>query len=303
MESITLMPESEKQWLQFRSEDLTSTDIPALFDLSPYLSRYELWHKKKNAKIEALEPNERMKWGNRLENSIAQGIAQDNKWVIQRKKEYSRVVEYRIGSSFDFSILKPFKAILEIKNVDSLAFKEGWIVEEDSIEAPLHIEFQVQHQLLVSGMEKAYIGALVGGNRVVLIERKADLNIHKVILEKATEFWKSIKEGVEPEPDFKRDAKYILSLYQNVTPLKTIQADDRLVKLAEDYKYNAELEKSWKESKEAIKAKIMTLITDAESVKHDRFSISAGFVGPAHIEYEREGYRNFKLSWKKEKAK
>ena len=44
--------------------------------------------------------------------------------------------------------------------------------DDGLIEAPLHIEFQVQHQLLVSGYQTAYIAVLVGGNTLKLIKRE-----------------------------------------------------------------------------------------------------------------------------------
>ncbi|MCK5561232.1 MAG: YqaJ viral recombinase family protein, partial [Thermoplasmata archaeon] len=155
-------PSNEKEWLELRTQDITSTEIGALFGISPYVTEYELWHRKKNQTIVDFEENERMKWGTLLQDSIAAGIAEEQGWQIRRMDEYIRGSELRLGSSFDFSIepdeANKDKALLEIKNVDSLIFKQQWLKNEETgkLEAPLHIEIQVQHQLLVSGRQYAY---------------------------------------------------------------------------------------------------------------------------------------------------
>jgi hypothetical protein len=122
------------------------------------------------------------------------------------------------------------------------------------------------------------------------------------IIENSKKFWDSIKAHQEPPVDFKRDAEFIKTLYPYAETGKVMKATDRIIKLAEEYKIHHELEKASEACKDAIKAEMLTLVGDAEKVKGDTFSISAGLVGPAHVEYDRTGYRNFKISFKKEKA-
>jgi putative phage-type endonuclease len=294
---------NEADWLALRVDDLTSTDMSALFGISPYMSPFELWHRKHNKTIGGFEPSDRMRWGNRLQNSIAEGIAEDKQWTIRQMKEYIRIPELKIGSSFDFCLMSGSGELLEIKNVDSLAFKEGWEEDEDgNIEAPVHIELQIQNEMLVSGISKAYIGALVGGNRTTILERTADKSVHDQIIARAKQFWLSIEANQEPAPDFKRDADFIKSLYQKVNPETTMISTEKIDSLTVKYKDASEIEKQAKENKDAIKAELLTLIGETEKVKGDKFTISAGYIGPCHMEYERAGYRNMKISWKKEKA-
>src|SRR3990172_11795006 len=118
----TIKPKNEAEWLSLRMKDITSTEISALFGISPYSTEFELWHRKKNKLYVDFEETERMTWGLRLQNAIAKGIAEDQGWKVRRMNEYIRIPELRIGASFDFSIegkdIEP--GILEIKNVDSL---------------------------------------------------------------------------------------------------------------------------------------------------------------------------------------
>ncbi len=306
-ESIT--PKDKNDWLALRTLDITSTEIAALFGCNPYMTEFELWHRKKNKEVVKLDTNERMKWGTRLEDSIAAGIAEDNDWMVHNLKEYIRIPDLRVGSSFDFykeEEPKPYEfirtALLEIKNVDSLAFRDGWIVDGNEVEAPPHIELQVQHQLLVSGLPKAYIGALVGGNRVYLLERDVDPAVAEAIQVHAAKFWKSIDDNTPPDPDFNKDAEFIAKLMGYAKPGSILDAKDNtdIGSLAAEYRELGAKEKDIKATKNAIKAKLLQKIGEAEKVLGEKFTISSGMVGPSHVEYDREGYRSFRIHWRKD---
>jgi predicted phage-related endonuclease len=326
-----IIPKTEQEWLSLRLEDITSTEVSSLFNLSPYMTEFELWHRKKNKEIVTIEANDRMKWGTRLQNSIGAGIAQDNGWTVRRMDEYIRIPELRIGSSFDFSIEQILTAqgkpitkedlfghseemkdkimeeekipsgLLEIKNVDSLAFRNGWIVDGDNIEAPTHIELQVQHQLLVSGRKFAFIGALVGGNSVHLIRREPDPKIISEIERRVKLFWQSIESNQPPKPDFSRDIETISRIYGYAEPGKVFDAsgNSKLSELISIYRKAGEEEKEAGKRKEAAKGEMLMMIGDAEKVIGDEFKISLGVVGPCHVEYDKKGYRMFKPTWSK----
>ncbi len=304
MKREKITPKDKAHWLELRSQDVTSTEISALFGLSPYTTEFELWHSHKNNEILEIDPNERMLWGTRLESAIAHGIGEDNKWTVLPFKDYMRLPDLNMGASFDFMIDDP-QAILEIKNVDAMKFRENWDVDDDgNIEAPLHIEMQAQYQMLVAGVSEAYIGALIGGNQVKLLKREIDLDIHKSIQEKVFEFWESIRKGIAPSPDFNRDADFIKSLYKSVRAGSVIESttDDRIDTLAHEYRQAAAAEKEAVTRKQAAKAELLTLIGEAEKVKGDNFSISAGLIAATRVEaFDKAAYRNFRVTFKKTK--
>ena len=333
MNRITIHPETEADWLALRAQDLTSTDVPALFGLSPYKTAFELWHEMKSGQAVPFTENERIKWGRRLEATVAQGIADDQGWSIRPMKEYVRLDGLRIGSSFDFRILAnppidlrpgagnrgPLMvgtiergidtipvvadddAILEIKCVDWLMFRDGWTIDEGFIEAPAHIEIQVQHQMLVSGLRRAYIGVMVGGNDIRVIEREADPDVHRAILAKCAEFWQSIDEGRAPDPVMPDDAEAVIRMHQFAEPGKLFDArnDAQIASLVQQYHQLGQVEKDAGEQRKVLKAEILQRIGEAEKVLLDGFSVSAGMVGPAEVAYTRAGYRNFRVTAKK----
>lgn len=302
-----ITPENKGHWLRIRCRDVTSTEVSALFNLNPYVSHFELWHNKKDQVITQIDESDRMKWGTRLQDAIASGIAEDNGWIVRPIKYYGRLEAERAGSSFDFEIeilSTNQTGLLEIKNVDALQFKEKWIIEDgEVVEAPPHIELQVQHQLMVTGYEVAYIGALIGGNKVALLKRTPDKHIIEKIKEKIKKFWESIDNNRPPAPDFIKDAEFISKLYSYASPGSVMNGDDndRLAVLVNDYKEISEQIKKLEESKGAAKAEMLMLIGDNEKVKADGYSISATVIGPKEISYTRSGYRDFRIFKKGEK--
>mgnify|MGYP003331229429 CR=1 FL=1 len=70
-------------WLENRLLDVTSTEVSALFDVNPYQTEFELYNHKKDKVVINLEDNERMAWGRRLEDSIAQGCAESQGWDVE----------------------------------------------------------------------------------------------------------------------------------------------------------------------------------------------------------------------------
>ena len=301
-----IQPTDEQHWLECRTKDITSTEISALFGFSPYMTEFELWHRKKEGTVVRLEENERMEWGTALQDAIAAKIAKKNGWTIRRMNEYIRQPGYNLGASFDFEITfaDGTKALLEIKNVDGLQFKNGWKEDEDgNIEAPLHIEIQVQQQLLVSELKVCYIGALVGGNRLVLIKREYNDRVGLKILEKAAAFWMSIENNETPSPNFVKDAEFIAKLYGFADPGKLIDVtgNEEFIHLAREHKRLGDIMRDADAQRDALKAQMLMIIGDAEKVEGGEFSISAGMIAGGHVAYDRKPYRNFKPSWRKAK--
>lgn len=314
-------PTSEEHWLQLRTQDITSTEVGALFgiDSATYIpTLFELWNRKKGNVAVEFEDNDRAKWGRRFEDSIALGVAQDNNWTVRKMTEYIRDPDLRIGASFDYSIesikdpisgaVLMDNGLLEIKNVDSMQLNQKWVIEKDeetgaeTIEAPLHIELQAQHQMLVSGRAFCYIAAMVGGNRVILIKRVAAKTIHDAILVKAAEFWQSIVDNVPPAPNFGRDLATISKLYGYAEVGKVLdvsRGEATMDQLIREYRQASLDAKAADERKKAAKAEMLTIVGDAEKVIGNGWSISAGLIAGTHIEYDREAFRNFRPAFKK----
>lgn len=301
MKRVSVVPESKEQWLEMREDYLTSTDVAALFNRNPYMTKWELWHRKAKLVSSDFRDSERMAWGRRLEMAIAAGVAEERGWVVAPMDEFITLPEVRLGSSFDFRIKEP-RAILEIKNVDGLVFHRDWEDSEKEVAPPAHIEFQIQHQMLVAGDTKAYIGALIGGNRLVVLERDADPVVHEAILAEAEKFWESIADNDPPPLSPDTDIAAIQAVYSHAEPGKIIEAPPEIEPLIDQYRHATDLEKAARKDKDVAKGQILAAIGDAEKVLGEGWTVSAGLVPPTQIEaYERKGYRTFRVAFKRQK--
>lgn len=307
-----ITPENKDHWLKLRNKNINSTDISSLFGLNPYQTEFELWHRVQTDTPITIEQNERMEWGNALESAIAYKAAEKLGIKIQPAKDYWQLPESRLGSSFDFFKCPNekgiFDTILEVKNVDSLAYHKNW-TEHDGpdaqglydLEAPPHIELQVQFQLLMTGFSYTYLCALVGGNSLKITKRETNKKLHEIMLQKCEKFWESVANQKAPKIDYERDSEFLISLYDHAEPNKTIQADEHLDTLVHGYNVVATTIKELERDKESWKAKILEHIKDAEKVKSDKYSISAGIMPEAQLNYTRKSFRNFKITQKKQK--
>lgn len=313
---------TEAEWLAMRAADVTSTETSALFGCSPYSTAYKLFHAKTGQLEVDFELNDRIRWGNRLEAAIAYGIAEDTGLIVEPFKVYARIPELRMGSSFDFKIVglaDDYKGtdetyrdafrdngpgIMEVKNVDGLQFKRAWINDGQLMEAPPHIELQVQHQQEAADMEWTLIAPLVGGNAPMPFMRQRDRTIGRAIVDKVGEFWHMVDTGKAPAPDFNQDADTIGQLlYQDNGKTIDMGENARLKELiAEHEKANSTYSDAEKKKK-ALKAEILMLIGHHAKVLVPGYSISAGttkdsagtLITPAHIGQRVGGRSGFRM--------
>ena len=314
--SIQQIPiESREQWLSERVKDITSTESSALYGLNPYQSEFELYHAKRNKEVVSITENERMTWGKRLESAIAHGAAETMGWDIEKFGVYVRDTDARIGSSFDFKINSTTQGvgIMEVKNVDSLVYHRNWIDDgQGNIEAPEHIEMQIQHQMEVANLDWCALVALVGGNTQKVVLRNRDRNIGGNIRAKVSAFWASVDAVVAPSPDYSKDAEFIIkSLRNSATEGLVVEADAGLEQLIEQFHFVSREGKNLDALKEQYKAQILDRIGEASKVVSNLGIISCGMTKGSEgkiITQEmvgtfagaRSGYRNFRFNQKKE---
>ncbi len=318
-----IIPNDRAAWLNERRADVTSTEVSALFGLSKYMTAYELAMLKAGKIDDTFTATERTDWGTRLQDSIAAGVASRFGVSVRPKSEYIRRRDVRMGASFDYEITGVVDSmecddqrlreafgmygagILEIKNVDAWVFKNEWMIGE-APEAPAHIEIQLQCQLDVSGLDWGCIACLVGGNRLELILRLRDHRVGDSLRAKVAKFWTDLDAGIYPPVTLPEDADVIKQMYNFAEPGKLLDArdDEKIAGLIAEYiAANADV-KAATDRKTTAQAGLLQLIGDHERVLSSAGTISAGLVAPTWIEaYERKGYRNFRVTPKKESKK
>lgn len=272
---------SEAEWLELRKQDVTSTDVSAVLGVSPYKSRYVLWLEKSGQIENTFEDNDRVRWGRRLEETVAHGIAEDfDLREVKPLKKYARHDKVEgIGASFDFECVdkEGVRSILEIKTVDHLQFLKSWYKDGDNIEAPLHIELQVQAQLACTDFTRAYIGVLTGGNQAYLIKRDRDDLAIAAIESAVKDFWDSVKDKNPPSPDWRRDYETVRDLHKQSNAEAELSEDDKneLAKLLPELDAARAAAKVAEDYLKEVQAKVLHNLKSVERATIGQYKVTA----------------------------
>jgi predicted phage-related endonuclease len=291
--------ESKAHWHELRSKVVGSSEIAALFDASQYLTKFELWHRKKGTLAADFQDDERKFWGRKLEPAIAAGIAEQRGWkLIKPEGYYPHPTIGGMGCTPDFFCLDPKRGlgVLEVKNVDYLQFRQHWTGSEP----PLAYILQLQDQLACTGLQWGCIGALVAGNAPeVFVYDRHEQAIAR-IEEAVTAFWKSIEDGVEP-PVVSKDYEIMRELYPRAARSEIdLSADNELPSLCADALMAQQQRIAAEKREKQIKTEIMNRLKDAEAARCSGFFIRYPEI-VSHIEAKEAHTRSYrKLTIKKE---
>lgn len=281
-----------------------ASESAALFGLSPFMTYFELWHRKAGNLPEPDLDSQNVYWGNVLESAVAFGIAEREGFKIRKVNRYYPHAEVEgMGASLDYEIVNhpDGPGVLEIKTVDSFAFRDWPVCPDGSIEPPIHYLIQLQHQLSCTGRKWGIIGALVGGNdcRIFRFDRheKAIARIENAIVE----FWRSIREGREPTPDFTLDADAIIAMSQAVEEGTTLDLseDNYMVDLCGRYIELVQMVGKAEKEKKTIKAEIIEKIGAVETVIAGPYKVKSRIIPKKVINYTREASRRLQLTERK----
>jgi len=259
---MSAKPATQEQWHANRSRNVGASEVAALFGVSPYTSRFTLWHQKAGNIAAPPFESERMEWGNELEPVIAKVLAKRQGWNIRNVKRYMTHSTIKgMGASLDYEIFgqPDGPGCFEIKNLDYASFKRGWIVNEDgSVEAPMHIELQLQHQMAVSGYQWGAFGYLVNGNEgKVVIRNRHEPTIQR-IEEEVSRFWASIEKNEVPDVQDSGDLAALSQLFSG-SSMVTVE-DEKFIDLVSEYQLLQADAKTLESKKEAAKARLIDFI-------------------------------------------
>lgn len=247
---------------------ISASQVAGLFNRSPYVTKWMLYHHfKEGLPIEADE-NDRMSAGKYMESGILAWTADELHLDVWHNEHqvYSVHADYPVGCTKDAEIRDPNlgPGIVEAKNVDFIVYKTEW----DADHAPPHIEIQLQAQMLVTGAKWGVIAALVGGNDLKLYRRLPNEELQQAIVSEAIQFFEDLDK--DNEPDALGDAMELPGLtwlYPETTPGKIVSFDDMgQMEVVENYLHHSKERLAHDKLEKAMKAKLLELGQDAEIV-------------------------------------
>jgi predicted phage-related endonuclease len=205
---VTLLPipERREDWLALRQRFVGASNVAALFGAqAPFQPGvYALWMDRAGRVPLPPVEIERAKWGLLLEDAIAAGAAEREGWDIRPGRYATH--ESGVGATLDRIIAAPGPndagvsgpGALELKNVDMVQTLRGRAWDG---EPPIHVQLQLQAQLLATGFTWGAIAWLVGGNELRILRHRARPAIQAEIAKRARAFWQSITDDQPPQPD------------------------------------------------------------------------------------------------------
>ena len=294
------MPSDER----FRATHVGASEAAALFDCSPYLTRFELFHRKKgnidtpafNALADDGTPeNERIYWGVKLEAAIIE--AAKERYGYTDREQVDRLSNGRgLGGHPDRRVVCPQRGpgILEIKTADWLVFK-SW-----GDEPPMHYLLQSQAYQGLDGVEWGDVLVLVGGNRLERFCYDFRPKIYAEIEKRVEAFWQSVEENEPPPADYTRDLPTIAELYrEGADETVDLTGDNLAHEAAAAFLFAKEARLDAEKREDAAKAELLDKLGAASTATLNGFILRATTVAaiperaaePGEIIKGRKSYR------------
>lgn len=208
-------------WHAARAQGVGGSEIAAILGLSPWESRFSLWHRKAG-NVGPVVENDEMEWGKRLEPVI-----------LQKYREVHPDVDFEVRNGTFAPDDRPW----QIANPDLLAtdrvvdakfsmFGDGW-GEEGTDEVPPHIRCQILWYMDVLDLPVGDLAVLVGGCDFREYRVEYDSAEAAELRAAAREFLASIDAGERPDID-EHSATYtvIKEMHPDIDPTEVELRND-----------------------------------------------------------------------------
>jgi predicted phage-related endonuclease len=289
---------------RFRAGHVGASEVAALFDCSPYLTRFELWHRKKGTigtpefnRIgdDGAPEDERIYWGVRLEAAIIEA-AKERYGYIDREQVDNLSNGRGLGGHPDRRVICPERGpgILEIKTADWLV-RKGW-----GDEPPMHYLLQSQAYQGLDGVAWGDVLVLVGGNSLERFCYDFRPKIYGEIEKRVEAFWQSIEANQPPPADYTRDLDTIAEINREATDDTIDLRTDNLVhEAAASFLFAREARLDAEKREDAAKAELLDKLGTASTALLNGFTVRATAVAaipdrpakPGEIIKGRKAYR------------
>ncbi len=257
---------------------ISASEAAALFNVSPYVTRWMLWQRFANGMDLDAEADARMTWGTKLEPLILDQAFEDMRLEVRPNREPNGAQRYfrngLFGCHRDGDIICPDRGpgAIECKSVFDY---RTWMADWGGGKAPpRHVEIQTQVQMMVGDGEQSYqwgvIAAWVAGE-VHYFERAPIGDLWKRLWAAAPEFFDAVHAKNEPDPfGATAELPWLNALFPTERG-KTIDLTAHpdapaYIEATVQYRNAKEQEAAGKRTAEPLRAKLLAFIKDADKV-------------------------------------
>ncbi|MFI8360770.1 YqaJ viral recombinase family protein [Streptomyces sp. NPDC085612] len=186
------------EWHAARAAGIGGSEIAAVMGLSPYESRFSLWHRKKGL-VAPVEESDVMYWGKLHEPTICAEFGKRHpEWQVRPAATYGRGFQIANPDRQLFSTTGSYPtALLEAKTSRD---DEGW-GEPGTGEIPVHYRAQCLWYLDVLGGGRCHVAVLIGLSDYREYVVEYDEAEARVLRDGGAEFMRTLAAGERPDID------------------------------------------------------------------------------------------------------
>lgn len=205
------------EWHALRAEGIGASEVAAVLGLSPWQSRFNLWHVKAGNITETFSGNAETSWGNRLEPVVLDAYADsrgcgelatgvdpfaweqpaDAGFVYQPGTYRHALREWQRCNPDALASDGTSWRLVEIKTA---RYPDGWGAD-GSDEIPPHYRAQVVYAMDCLGLDVCDVAVLIGGSDFRVFTIELDEAEATLIRDEVAAFWESIALGRGPGLD------------------------------------------------------------------------------------------------------
>lgn len=215
---------SNEDWLRLRRNSIGGSDAGAILGFNKYESPYSLYCKKVYPETfeEDLSDNDAIHFGNVLEDVVAKEFAARTGKKVRKHNKMMYHDKHEFMSANVDRVIIGEKAILECKTANQ--YKDA---EWKDGNVPASYMAQCYHYLAVTGLERAYIAVLIGGQKFVWTTIERDDEVIHEIIESEKDFWfNHVMKQVPPETDDTEATSDALNQLWGVTNDNVLSIDE-----------------------------------------------------------------------------
>ena len=245
-----------KEDLKERQLGIGASDAAPALGMSKYKTPYQLWEEK--TALEVVQFDSPILRRGRMFEPIIRQLYSDETGRAVKKVPSMRSEKYPFMTASPDGYAEDGKRYVEIKTARN---KSEW-GEPGTDEIPLPYMIQVQHGLIVTGLEVADIPVSFSLDDFAIYEVPADRELQEMIIEKEATFWELVKNRIPPEPSNYVD---VYRRFAKSMP-KNIQADSDIVGAVQALKSVKLSQKELKEREDQLKTMIGKYMAEADTL-------------------------------------
>ena len=188
---------------------ITATEIASVVNLSPWMSRFTLWHKKAGLRVAPFEMTPAIEWGNRLEDAVALKWQDEHPGLLaapagtwrSREREWQRATPDRLiypQPTVEFDIPEKAEALLEVK---TSPMGDDWGPDGADDGVPIWYRCQAMWQMDTLGLRRTHFGVLISGHDYREYVVDYDETDAKTLRDAAAQFLDEVRDGIRPPID------------------------------------------------------------------------------------------------------